>query len=233
MIRTECIARNLEDNNNLKRKDVITELKELLKIIYNSNGLIFGGFIRDFLVYNMNNTITDFKDIDIWFKNEEDKEKLLQQLEENGFTEVHMLPERLNYTERDPGRLYGLNRQPVMFKSNNIKFILDFVICSYFPVCDFSVNCLTYDGENFKYNKPYKCLTEGETEEDFDLSLKDILLQIMRKETIIFNGYIDPDFSKIKDVNVRIFQSLPKRRVDKMKSKGFTVKKFSYIEEAI
>lgn len=233
MVRTECISRNLEINKDLERKDVIIELKKLLKIIYNSNGLIFGGFIRDFLVYNINNTITDFKDIDIWFKNEEDKEELLQQLEKNGFVKVHMLPEPFSYTERDPGRLYGFNREPFMFESNNIKFILDLVICPYFPVCDFSVNCLTYDGENFKYNKPYKCLTKGEIEEDFDLSLEKILVQIRKKETIIFNGYIDPDFSKIKDVNVKIFQSLPKRRVDKIKSKGFTVKKIVYFKVEI
>lgn len=119
--------------------------------------VIFGGFIRDFLFYTLNDlsrTRSTLKDLDLWVSDERNE------VEEKHFLN-HFVRGLYNWKpDFEPKRsLYeftGLNvvRYTIYDLSDRYLFTIDLVYCKNFPVNDLSVNLLSYDGSFHVHNTP-------------------------------------------------------------------------------
>lgn len=126
-----------------------TEL--LIKSAAQNNGVAFGGYVRDIVVplKYLNKTLyrCDFKNLDLWFTSQDDVDKFVKEcnLTVNiGFGDSH----------------YPIKKKSYFTEYNNGKGILvDIVVSDFYPVCDFSVNLLSYDGENVLVNKGYDVIS--------------------------------------------------------------------------
>mgnify|MGYP000908307600 CR=1 FL=1 len=117
--------------------------------------VIFGGFIRDFLFYTLNDlsrTRSTLKDLDLWVSDERNE------VEEKHFLN-HFVQGAYNWKPNfEPKRsLYeftGLNvvRYTIYDLSDRYLFTIDLVYCKNFPVNDLPVNLSSYDGSFHVHN---------------------------------------------------------------------------------
>lgn len=177
----------LETNYGYTRDEMYTRTQQLVQSALECGGSPFGGYVRDVLIPVIKLGIplskVDFKDIDFWFTCKEDASCFI---EKAGL----YCSETLRQTgddRADEGR-YPIKRISLMSSYKDQDFVLvDIVIANFFPVCDFSVNLLTWDGNNFKVNSPYQ--------------VEDALQQIK-------NGGFDPEYSGVRKVVKEKYYSL-------------------------
>ena len=205
-----ALSLNLNENNSISK--LISEFNNVCNIIYKCNGKVFGGFVRDFLykysllTENEKSTFTpkidfnDFKDIDVWVKTKEDKDKLIKMLTENEyitFSDIQQLD----------GTLYPFNIYKYTISKNREWFtFLDIVVSEFYPVNDFSINLLSYDGKEFNVENP--CILIAKNYNTIISYTKDeIIKQIINRYT-----YILPDFkvvgSHIRSQRIDKFQGV-------------------------
>lgn len=97
-----------------------------------------------------------------------------------------------------------------------IRGYLDVVICSFFPVCDFNVNCLSYNGLKLLAHKPYQVGAEGVPEYDYEVcNVSDIVDGIFKKKIIMFDSY----YQKYKDPG----EYFPADRVRRFEAQKWTI----------
>lgn len=116
----------------------------MLEVAYKNGGQVFGGYVRDFLVPKYKNKPTsNFKDIDIWFRSEENREKFITEM-----------GNRIKSSERLddlPEDLYDFKRRNLYLYSYGVPIAsIDLIVDETIPVNDFNVNFLTYQNGNFK-----------------------------------------------------------------------------------
>lgn len=146
-------------------------LKDLHSSLKKHDALIFGGYIRDYLVPETLGLYRapSFNDIDIWFPSNEKRQEFIQS--------------RKDFLLREPmlsGQRYKGTVIPCHFVYNGGLIKLDLVVAPEIVITDFSVNLLTFDGTNLGLSAPY-------------YSLPDLILQIMKRETF----KLSPDSSRL------------------------------------
>ena len=149
--------------------DVIATIAYFAKC---NHGKIYGGFVRDYVIPNKYEQpgTGSFTDIDIWF----DLRYFADAYSEEQAGGFPCLAKRFaediqKYTDLvlvatdsvSVGQVAleyggGFSRYGVYRKSDPVTelFCIDLVVSDYFPVCDFDVNCLTYDGDKIGLEQP-------------------------------------------------------------------------------
>lgn len=125
----------------------------IISLVYKNNGKIFGGYITDYLINRNNfkllikittemsnmiyNYISYFKynNIDIWFTNNDDRDNFFDDIEKSYYIKFIFM-DKIKY------------RYDIW--NNNNSITCNIFVSDIFPGNDFSINLLSYDGENFK-----------------------------------------------------------------------------------
>ena len=177
---------NLEEIVKVPKKvpeKTITDehLKFIGKLAIKHNGYVFGGSIRDSLC----NLDSSYNDIDIWFKKDEDFENFKLELNQNIYSKIL---EKLTDSEK---KIFNMSiskndetKTEYPFLVHKLKYIfddglekqIDCVVSEFFPVNDFTMNDLIYDGTNINHFT-------------FDDKLKEETINdILNKKTYMYHG---------------------------------------------
>lgn len=220
-VKCRMFAYNLEKYNN----DIKPDINTITNLVYKNNGKVFGGYVRDFLVpkfeyqdyyknfninklcKNLNSIICsysepffDCNDLDIWVSRKRDKKRFLNQLK--------LLYSITDITDHKKDDIYPISGNKYLIENPKMKFTFDILVSSVFPVNDFSVNLLSFDGKKLKveeilthysklsieymnYTIYYKvnvnniyCYTRP-----LEFTLEDILDQIKNKQMVLLYDY--------------------------------------------
>lgn len=108
------------------------------------DGYIFGGVVRNFLVGGR-----DTKDIDIWFKNIESSQLFIQTLMDYNY--INIEPNKKYYNSKKTDFYPFLNESYTFIMPDKFSFIVNIHVKETYPVDDFYVNDLIYDGLKIKH----------------------------------------------------------------------------------
>jgi len=136
-------------NDGYSRRDVFQHAEKLVEIAAKYNGVVFGGYVRDVIVpiseFGYSFDEVDFEDLDFWFTSQEDADLFV---EDSGLRKDPKQDEQNGY--------YPVNRNQCYSQYDGRNFIIcDVMVTDFYPVCDFSVNLLSWDGKNLKCHQPY------------------------------------------------------------------------------
>lgn len=183
--------------------DVIATIAYFAKC---NHGKIYGGAVRDYVIpkkYGQSDA-ANFTDIDIWF----DFRRFADAYPEKHTGGVVCLAKRFaediqKYTDLvlvatdsvSVGQVAleyggGFSRYGVYRKSDPVTelFCVDLVVSDYFPVCDFDVNCLTYDGDKIELEQPNIVGSHGK-HYDFKLDEFAVIQNILRMDLRVLPTY--------------------------------------------
>lgn len=199
----------------LTAKDVIDQVDEIILCAAKHNGKVFGGYVRDVIVpmkFHKCTTLgVDFNDLDFWFTKQEDADNFVKEMELLSSDDFN----QTGGTERYPFKV-----QHHKFNINNSYICVDVVVSDFYPVCDFSVNLLSWDGKDLNVNKGFDVLhllTEGELITiDNNYKLGDIATQIRNKQCTMFIQYLA--LSKNQSGKLGPFAHMANLRIDKMQN---------------
>lgn len=138
------------------RQEIFDETERLVQIAAEYNGVVFGGYVRDIIIplkkLNRNLEQLDFKDLDFWFQSKSNAER---------FIAVSGLTPGQHETFDNPSGHYPVCRNQHLYHYKGKPFVIvDVMITDFYPVCDFSVNLVSWDGYHLKVNKPYDIVSQ-------------------------------------------------------------------------
>jgi hypothetical protein len=155
----------------------------------------------------------DFNDIDIWCKSHAKKSNIINLWINKGF--------KISSGGIDE---YGLFMgEHFQLTKNNFKVDVDIIVNDEYPVNDFPVNLISYDGKDFKVESP-TCLI-AKIKPICDVSLEHICQQIIERKTEAFPDIIETDkhykVNKFGAVTGKI--ALTHTRLIKLMKKGYSI----------
>lgn len=179
----------------------------VVKIANKCNGRIFGGYLRDFYIPRLKDPHckADFKDVDIWFVEQEYADLFINQLNEEFVVKE-------NSGWNSGSIMYTFNRkQYVLQLSENYELWIDIIVSKNFPVNDFDVNCFTYyDGElHFEKN---------------NFNIDDVIENIHKKELNILPEYINKLCGIERKCEIIVGELLIRRIIDRFIIRGWKIK---------
>lgn len=225
-----AIVRNAQ-NNSLLAKEVVSRAERLIRCASRYDGLAFGGYVRDMVIplhfqgkklvdldfvdrskdpYMLSNQrkskgVPDFKDIDLWFKTQEDADRFIAELE----NETGLEASGVKLPDLNSNYVFS-RKQCSIFEHDQWILIVDIIVCSVFPVGDFSLNLFTWDG------KELQCKGHFEPGNDVK-SLSDALKDMDNKITYMSLTY-DPSL-----VIVEPRRRMQARRIERFLREGWTI----------
>lgn len=129
------------------RTESFKETERLVESAGKHGGVVFGGYVRDIIipVMRLHRSLddVDFKDLDFWFR---DKEGAKAFIISSGLTPIDT-PTKDRYP-------IDRNQHMSHYKSNKF-VVVDVIVSDFFPVCDFSVNLVSWNGTRLEVHKPY------------------------------------------------------------------------------
>lgn len=204
-------------------------------------GKAYGGFVRDFIINTKYNkrpeNVPSFEDIDIWFDLRKfpeidgiktcQEKKFVEAVQESGA--IVLKPQKFEGPEGQVALEYGqgFHRYDVYLSSNQNQkiFTIDTVVSDYFPVCDFNVNCFTYDGGKIEFEQPNVVRTGGSLY-CFQLDAFETLKDILDKRMSALPAYTkEARRSPYKEIDHLIAYSPERihRRIRKFESRGWKI----------
>jgi hypothetical protein len=139
------------------RVEVYKQTEILVATAAKYGGVVFGGYVRDVIIplnkLNRNLADVDFKDMDFWFKNQTDAD---------AFIKASALRLGLHDTNDNPSGCYPVCRNQHIFDFKDVSnafLIIDIMVTDFYPVCDFSVNLVSWNGETLVVHKPYDIIS--------------------------------------------------------------------------
>jgi len=197
----------------LEKQDPVSELQARINGC-RDNPVFQKGFPDSKTIIDKNDTAyrkqyIDFKDIDVWFTTIRQKDIFLDLLKILNMSLSHNNDEytmkKQNTLSDKPETNTGSNitgfHRSYPFKvfryhltmDNKFQSFIDIVVSDYFPVNDFSVNLLSYDGRQLQVEKYCEILNIVDAKPcDIQLSVHDIMKQIIDNTSIML-----PDFQQI------------------------------------
>lgn len=172
-------------------------------------GTVYGGFVRDYLIpKKYGDGPRPFGDIDIWFKDYETMESFVADVQNH--TEAILI----QFTDVPCKQAVGVYPSDVVrmhvshkYLPHRTLFDLDLVISpDFFPVCDFDINCMTYNGK-FKVEQPnnmyFEMIGGSRVIGSYDKRINDIevLDNILEKRLNVFPNFKCKD--RINDFEAR------------------------------
>lgn len=140
----------------LKRENIFLETEGLVRCASKHNGVVFGGYVRDVIVpttqlgYTLDQV--DFKDMDFWFTSKDDANAFI--------AENNLVLDEQNKPTNEVGYYPVDKNTHFLMLGIELYVLCDIMICDFYPVCDFSVNLLSWDGTNLTVNKPYDIIAQ-------------------------------------------------------------------------
>lgn len=137
------------------RQESFAQTELLVKTAVKHGGLVFGGYVRDIIIplTKLNRSLDrlDFKDLDFWFKSHSDAKAFIQS--------VGLTPSNHETLDKPSGRYPVCRNQHWSHYGGKRFVIVDVMITDFFPVCDFSVNLVSWDGASLAVHKPYDIIS--------------------------------------------------------------------------
>lgn len=201
--------------------------------ISESNGYIYGGFVRDFvvpvLVYGQNATCVDFKDIDIWFENQSLADDFINGLNQQN-SDVQLIPQT-HLPDESPNQGYGcghpFTRKRKLFTFQTVPlFMVDVVVAQQLPVNDFSVNLLMFKAKDRNLENislSWFCVGQNYDGEFYKYSVLILIEMIANHITDKLSGYMNLP----KGIN-NDYKRIVKDRCDRMIEWGWLVHSVCY-----
>lgn len=210
-IETSGCFRDNEINNNCIRAYTFDMIKATIKLAWKNKGLPYGGIVRDLFIpyyeFKMDLKSIDFKDIDLWFKNEEDSRKFIEYLYgimdklsdenkdggEHGYSLYSSEIPSHHTTEKTKYKFYpGVKRDVYVIRysglSNRHKvtdfLYIDVVISDTFPVNDMSANLMVMMDDFGKFG-----IGQDKDDQYKRYTYEDLLQQIGSKQMELLSGY--------------------------------------------
>ena len=123
-------------------------IEKILTFAGNSNGRVFGGFVRDFIIPKEINPDcpVNFNDVDIWFTKQSDADEFVENVIQFAESRGNIFFSKSLCYLREPGvshYTFGRIQYGLWIEDKFVSFI-DIVVSETIPVDDFNVNCLTY-----------------------------------------------------------------------------------------
>ena len=148
--------RVLQSQFGYSREEILLQTENLVKKADKYGGVVFGGYVRDIIIplkkLNRSLEYLDFKDLDFWFKSEECAELFINDAK---------LRKGPHDTKENPSGKYPVCRDQHMSQYKDRDFVVvDVMVTPFFPVCDFSVNLVSWDGESLNVHKPYNIISQ-------------------------------------------------------------------------
>jgi hypothetical protein len=175
-------------------------IKYILPIAGEYGGKVYGGFVRDVLVFleddKSSKTTKSWKDVDIWFKTQQDADNFVARMGKQIKFDMSSV------TIIGNEDFYKWHRSQYSYYHNDILLSwIDIIISKDFPVNDFNVNHLTYQfgcGIRDIYNVPYTISVEGQCNSTID----DLKWYIRNRRLLMKSEYkmltIDKDSPRYK-----------------------------------
>lgn len=166
------------------------------------DGKIYGGFVRDVIIpktYGKDaNSDHDYNDIDIWFDSRKFTPQFDGHSQPGAFVTLIQRHADLilklsdNKSNGQSALEYGggFSRYDVYHGSDPELKLFSFVmvVSDYFPVCDFNVNCFTYDGDKITLEQPNIVGSHGK-HYNFSIDAFDTLNDILSKRICVLPTY--------------------------------------------
>jgi len=179
---SEYISELKEKENllNTINKDILY----LCELLRKFNGKLYGGIVRSFFLRG-----EDTNDIDIWFTDNDEMYNFMIELEkcwEGYFVESKLDSEK-----------YPFDKKTYIITSplTGLKYNLDLVLSDNFPVDDFDVNYLMFDGLKFEMGKSYGKYV--------CLSIQLVLENISKKEMVQLPTFKNTQLDKIRESKLK------------------------------
>lgn len=167
----------------LSYDETLFKIDNYVKSAVKCNGLAYGCYVRDIIV-PLNQLKTsihqlDCNNLNLWFKTEEDSDDFIEENKD----QIKLAGLITNY--------FPYKTQYKAYDGPKLILIIEIVISNFYPVCDFSANLLSWNGQELKINKPYDMINPSKTL-DVYYTLNDIIRQILRRCC-----YILPQFKSL------------------------------------
>jgi hypothetical protein len=209
-----CFAA-LENNYGLKDRNqlYVNIFVPLIHAAVRHGGVVYGGFVRDIVVphrfANKMLSELDFKDIDLWFSEQEKADAFVAELKE------YLIPVDIRGANGDCPAFYPTNRTQYMYTANKRELVLvDVVVNDLIPVNDFSVNCLTWNLTQFKAEPMFG---------QWNFGIDQLIADIQAKQAYISAFYVAKINKKTKIQQEQRFKELARDRCLKFKRAGYTI----------
>ena len=179
---SEYISELKEKENllNTINKDILY----LCELLRKFNGKLYGGIVRNFFLRK-----EDTNDIDIWFTDNDKMYKFMKELEhcwEGYFVESKLDSEKCPFDKKT-----YIITSPL----TGLKYSLDLILSDNFPVDDFDVNYLMFDGKKFEMGKSYGKYV--------CLSIQLVLENISKKEMVQLPTFKNTQLDKIRESKLK------------------------------
>jgi len=165
----------LEKSENLL-KAIYDDVINLTDLVSKYDGYLYGGIVRSFLLRK-----EDTKDIDIWFTDKSKMSNFIKVLE-NKYSGFNFEPDKSKSTE-DYRITYAITNQ-----DSGFHYMLDLVLSDQYPVNDYDVNCLAFNGKFVAK----KCIP-----------INSILENISKKQMKKLSSFEDTTLNKYRDSKFR------------------------------
>jgi hypothetical protein len=137
----------LQSAYNYSRVEIFSYTERLVGIASKHGGVVFGGYVRDIIIpfkeiYRSLDDL-DFKDLDFWFKNSSNAEAFI--------ASAGLIPLK----DESSGRYPIVRGQHMSHYKCKPFVIVDVMVSDFFPVCDFSVNLVSWNGTSLEVHNPY------------------------------------------------------------------------------
>ncbi len=193
---------------------------DLLPLAVAQGGTAFGGFVRDYVIRRSN-----WKDLDLWFKTAQTANSFLQAMIVSGAHVVEL--DRLGLIKYEEQKLdekaihfincasyeYPYERMLVFVTDvkSRVQMYVDMVVCATFPVDDFDVNQVSWDGN----------ASGIVTSHHATLNADQLRAQILAGTATMLPGYDVRAKEYVRDKNKP--NDFLQQRMDKLWGKGFTI----------
>jgi len=207
---------NFETTTGYVWDNVLFEIQRVLCKAQEHNGKPFGGYVRFLLNQRKCDNDSDlrFKDVDVWFQNEEQKDLFVKDFNgRDGSIKLltsHFQSSIDNNNEKYPFKRYSFNLVDVRVVSSIILMTFDLIVSSSFPVTDFDVNFIT---SSFEFGQNvFKC-------ESNDFNEKDLIDKIKAKKCMLLDTHLE----QLRSKNMMYSHYYRTRLYERFNKKGWEI----------
>ena len=182
----------------LSYEETLFKIDNYIKSAVKYNGLAYGGYVRDIIV-PLNQLKTsihqlDFNNLNLWFQTKENANAFIEE-NKNTMKLTAIITNYLPY-----------KTQYMVYEESKLIVIIEIVVSNFYPSYDFSVNLLSWNGQELKINNPTNMY----------YTLDDIIRQILWRccyilpqfKSVVNKVWIDKFGQKFKFFNYEKFEVL-------------------------
>jgi hypothetical protein len=109
------------------------------------SGIVYGDYVINIITNKKSIYEADFNILNIWFTTQENADAFVND------NKLELIGTEMKYSVQ---RNYYIGHKLIK---------IEVIICDFYPVCDFTVNLISWNGKKLELNKPYNVLKPSET----------------------------------------------------------------------